>query len=144
MAVCCAGAAADDLPSTRAFQPVDRGQQHRRIGDEKPVRPTDHRGHGALLGVACPVREPFGAALAPGRLRRGEVAVDAGTAGVVHRPVRVDRLVADPATPAVTGAHVIESTHRSTLLANFTPVRWRGDWWYRRARLSVPSARLPP
>src|SRR5664279_5758753 len=120
MAVCGAGAAADDLPATLAFQPVDRGQQHRRIGDEEPVRPTDHRGHGALLGVACAMCEPFDAAPAPGRLRRGEVAVDAGTAGVVHRLVRVDRLVAAPATPAVTGAHVIESAHRSTLSANLT------------------------
>ena len=108
----CAGvrgarAAADHLPAALAFEPVDGGQQDGRVGDEKPVRPTDHRGDGALLGVAGAVGEPLDAALALGGLRGGEVAVDAGPAGVVHGLVGVDRLVADPAAPAVARTHVV-------------------------------------
>ncbi|BCJ40097.1 hypothetical protein GCM10010168_29550 [Actinoplanes ianthinogenes] len=53
----------------------------------------------------------------------GGAAVDAGAARIVHRLVGVDRLVTDPAPPAVTCRNIFQKTHRTNLPPEFLSYR---------------------
>src|SRR6478736_1302035 len=115
------GTAGDDLASTLALQPVDHRDDHGGVGDEQVVRPRNHRFDGALARVARPVGEAllpgsFSLALA-GPLRLGlafgGAAVDARAARIVDRHRRIDRLVAQPAPPAVDLTDLVEPHDRT-------------------------------
>ncbi|MBT0773414.1 SDR family NAD(P)-dependent oxidoreductase [Kineosporia sp. J2-2] len=110
------GAAGHDLAAALAEQPLGDGDQRGGLDDHRAGRPRHHRRHRALLRVAGPVRQPFrpgvvGAHLGPGLVGAG---VDAGTAVVVHRGVRIDRFVTHPATPAVLVPDVLKLAHDRT------------------------------
>ena len=91
-------------------QPLDGRDDRGRVDDEQVRRPGDDRLDRSLLGVAGAVREPLGTRrrlLALG----GGAAVDARAAVGVDGRVRVDRLVAQPASPTVAFADLVKGAH---------------------------------
>lgn len=120
LAVLTGGTSSHHLAAAFALQAVDARENWGRVGDEEVGAPRDHRGDRALFGVAPAMGEPLvSLALAPGRQ-----AVDARAAWVVDRHLRIDRLVTQPAAPAVRRAHLVETAHRLPYINEPGVVGW--------------------
>gem|GEM_PF-4762 len=88
------------------------------VDDEKVVSPRNNRIVVAFAGVAVPVCE---ALTEVDRLLLclllGDPCVDACASRVVWRHVRIDRLITQPASPAVTLTNFVDCAHSDTVLA---------------------------
>ena len=110
---------AHDLAPALSLGSIDRRQDHCGVRDQEIVGPLDDGLRAPLARVARTVRESFlsgpGALAPPCALRLGlsfgGPAVDARSSRVVDRHVRVDRLVAQPAPPAVLFADLTQTGH---------------------------------
>lgn len=122
------GAASHRFTAAFGYETLDACQDHPGVNDEKLVRPGDDRFNVALAGVAVAMGETFGhgAALLLGLLAGG-ASIDARTARVVDRDVRVHWLVAQPASPAVCFADLVKGAHLATL-QQLEDVASSADW----------------
>jgi hypothetical protein len=102
-----------DFASALTSQPLGDTDERSRLGDEQPRRPWHHCLDRASAGVAPAVGQTFShAALALGGFG-GHQPIDARPAAIVHRHLRIDRLVAELAPPAVPLSNLVEAAHRA-------------------------------
>ena len=125
-------AATHCFAATLAGQPLGTGHDRGGVGNEQFLGPLNDGSNGALFGVASPVREPlttedrfgsfaFGFAL-------GGHAVNARTAIVVDRHVRVDGLIAEPAPPAIGFPNIVKPSHRVSSLSRHLSLSIHPIW----------------
>lgn len=105
-------------------QPLGAGDDHSGVGDKQVLGPRHDGSNGALLGIASSVSEALGtenrcrtfvfAFISAGH------AVNARTAFVVDRHVRVDCFIAQPASPALGFPKIVKPTHLASSLRPFS------------------------